>query len=73
MRLLRKFMCLIGRHRYGLVCSLSSQSDLIACHDCKRRFAMNHGARILVLWDRELEKFYEETYWNFVPEERTNL
>ena len=59
--MLQKILCHFGMHKkLRLVCSLSSQSDLIACPDCKRRYAINYGVRIVLPWDRELENLYEE-------------
>jgi hypothetical protein len=62
MKLLRRILCAIGRHRYVLVSPLSGQSDLIACYDCKKRFAINYSVRCVLPFDREMEKFYEELY-----------
>jgi hypothetical protein len=58
--LFRKLKCMFGFHRMALVKPLSPQSDMIACCDCQKRFAINYSARIVLPWDRELEKFYIE-------------
>lgn len=61
--MLRKFLCWLGKHkRLGVLTSLSSNSDLIMCPDCKRRYAINYDVRVVLPWDRELEKFYEELH-----------
>jgi hypothetical protein len=58
--MLRKLLCYLGQHkRYGVLCSLSDQADLIMCPDCKKRFAINYSVRVVLPWDGELEKFYE--------------
>lgn len=58
MKLARKILCVFGFHRFKHVTRLSAHSDMIACFDCRRRFAMNHSVRCILPWDRELENFY---------------
>lgn len=52
--------CRIFGHKYYLIKPLSSQTDLVACKRCKKKFGMNHSIKVLLPWDRELEKFYKE-------------
>jgi len=52
--------CRFFGHKYYLIKPLSSQTDLVGCERCKKKFGMNHSIRVLLPWDRELEKFYEE-------------
>jgi hypothetical protein len=54
--------CRLFGHKYYLIKPLSSQTDLVGCERCKKKFGMNHSIRVLLPWDRELEKFYEEFY-----------
>ncbi len=48
------------RHRnLKVIRKLSSQCELIQCLDCKRRFAINHSAEIVLPWE-DVRSFYEE-------------
>ena len=38
---------------------LSSQTDLICCKDCGKRFAMNHSIKSILPWE-DVKCFYEK-------------
>lgn len=56
--MLGKIKCLFGYHKFGYVARLSRQTHMLACHRCRKRFAMNTDVRCVLEWDQELEDLY---------------
>lgn len=54
------FSCFIFGHKYKFVERISDQSDKVECTRCGKLFAINYNVRVILPWDRELEKFYEQ-------------
>ena len=50
---MKKLLCLILAHQYGLVIS---DPVLIACKRCRLLCGMNDNARTLIPWDAEMEE-----------------
>jgi hypothetical protein len=63
--MLNKIKCFFGYHDYFVVSNLTSYSRQIACHECKRLFAMNDDVEVVVPWDENFEELYS-TYPNVV-------
>lgn len=56
--MLDRFFHVFGAHKYQRIMKMSDHSHLLKCAICKKYFAMNTSARVLVPWDQELEDFH---------------
>jgi len=56
---IEKIKHFFGIHKYVYLKKLSERSDLIECKLCKKKFCINYELKILLPWDKELEKFYK--------------
>lgn len=53
-------LCFFGRHHYVATQEFVAYSRRVACHRCGRMFAMNDECQILVPWDAEFHRMYEQ-------------
>ncbi len=51
--------CLLGYHYYYFVRKLSDNSDVIACGNCNKLFAVNYPTGIILKYNTEIENFYD--------------
>ena len=55
MKLIRKIMCSIGKHKYYLIKKIDSRTNQVGCKNCRKIWGMHHPTKSFVEWDDDLE------------------
>ena len=58
--MIKRIKCALGRHKYYVAKELTPWSRKVGCRGCKKMFAMNDDAQIMLPWDDDFENLYRE-------------